>query len=114
MNLNHVSINKYKQKTPDNANEANYSDSKRLKIEKKSNKIQIIYNYQRYQWKANNKGDSSRYVCVYRDSKNCPASITVGKDNQILRCSDNHANHSPLTDADIKIYQTQQELKQKV
>lgn len=92
MSLIFVNSNNFKRKQQDEPpNKKPKSDNK-----------QVIHNFQRYWWKTTNKDESSRYVCVYRDTKKCPASITIGKDKTILRTSDYHSNHPPMTEAEVQ------------
>ena len=88
----------------------NEEHSKRTKSDNK----QVIHDFQRYWWKASNKDGSNRYVCVYKGTKSCPASITITKENTLLRCAAFHNNHLPMTEAEVKIYKAEQELKEQV
>ena len=104
MSLLFVNSNNFKRERETDNKE---QPSKRVKSDNK----QVIYDFQRYWWKASNKDESNRYVCAYRNTKKCPASITITKENTVLRCAKFHCNHSPMTEAEVQIYKAEQELK---
>lgn len=111
MSIIYVNTNLFKRKQQETDEQ---SASKRAKTEQASDNQQVIHNFQRYWWKANNKDESKRYVCIHKQSKKCQASITISKDNKVLRCSEFHTNHPPMSDAEVLIYRTEQELKEQV
>ena len=107
MSLIFINTNNFKRERETANNE---QPSKRTKSDNK----QVIHDFQRYWWKASNKDESNRYVCVYKGTKKCPASITITKENTVLRSAKFHNGHSPMTDAEVQIYKAEQELKAQV
>ena len=109
MSLLFINTNKFKRERETDNNELS-TTNKRVKSDNK----QVIYEFQRYWWKASNKDESNRYVCAHRNSKKCPASITITKENKVLRGAKYHSFHSPMTEAEVQIYKAEQELKEQV
>ena len=107
MSLLFINSNNFKRKENENNEQP---QNKRAKSDNK----QVKYEFQRYWWKASNKDESNRYVCAHRNSKKCPASITITKNKTVLRCAKFHCNHSPMTEAEVQIYKAEQELKEQV
>ena len=90
-------------------------EAKRARISENSSQNQaVICENHQYYWKQNN-AISKRYTCYKKNETKCKASLTIDNDspNSTTRYNTVH-NHLPFTNAEVKLYTKQQELKLRV